>query len=323
MMKSKIKLRLFVVGSLTVLCALTIIVTLLFFTTPISRSLLDSDGYLRPQKIETLISAIKNGKYPPELTDSPDIARYLMDTLYDANFNQMIPPQLAQHLTLSSDLLLQLTIASKNYAEFSTILSSKIDRYDSHQQAANFVKLFSTGQKLSFLEDSIAANLLLFAVLDNSEIKLLSDESLSQIYVNAKKVKAPFGSLSSAILMSQWLNRSTVNFNRNIKKINVVMPLLNTSTDLVRLLNHRDQDVILGSINLIEKMTPKHAIPALRYTLLNSSDENVQIATLAAMAEYGTALRPHAKYLKGLLRRSSSQSVKKKVQTVLQTINGY
>jgi hypothetical protein len=80
--------------------------------------------------------------------------------------------------------------------------------------------------------------------------------------------------------------------------------------------------VVLKTAQLIKKITPDNAIHALKYHLIHSKNESVQLAVLDAIAEYGIETRPYASQLRAFLHVSKSDQVKQKIIIVLKQING-
>jgi hypothetical protein len=294
----------------------------LVFLKNINSDFFNEQDYLNNQTVESVIKDIQKGIYPATLKSSPDLFEYLVEEITTTDLELPIEEDRSQHLVLVSRLLLELTVASKRYKNLESIRSNQGRNKRLYELTEYLVKIVLKNDGLSKSADQIAANLLVTSVIDFPEHASMTDAKLMQVYSDSRKTPLRFNQLSAAIIIVLWLDRTSTSFDENINYIVELKKSVVTSGDLIRLMNHADDQVVLKTAQLIKKITPDNAIHALKYHLIHSKNESVQLAVLDAIAEYGIETRPYASQLRAFLHVSKSDQVKQKIIIVLKQING-
>jgi hypothetical protein len=291
------------------------------FIKEINSDFFNEHGYLNTEKVELLIKDVRKGVFPESLKSSPDLYDYLIDELVDADFDLTNNDEQADHLILSSKLLLELTIAANSYKNFSHIISDNEKKALLYELNDYLLKM-SSKANLSTINDQVAANLLIFTAIDSAQSSSLNDRKLQEIYSKNLNHQAGYNHVAAAIIVVMWLDRESSTFSQDVHYVVELKQSVRSAGDLIRLMNHDDDQVVLKTAKLIKKIVPDNAIHALRYSLIHSKDENVKLAVLDAITEYGIEARPYVNQLKSYLRLSKSDQVKQKIQTVLKQVSG-
>lgn len=291
------------------------------FIKEINNDFFNEQGYLNTETVELLIKDVRKGVFPESLKSSPDLYDYLIDELVDADFYLVNNGEHADHLVLSSELLLELTIAASSYKNLSNIISDNEKKILLYELNEYLLKMSSKAD-LSTTNDQIAANLLIFTAIDSAQSPSFNDTRLQEIYSSNLNHQAGYNRVAAAIIVVMWLDRGAPTFSQDVHYVVELKQSVRSAGDLIRLMNHDDDQVVLKTAKLIKKIVPDNAIHALRYSLIHSKDDDVKLAVLDAITEYGIEARPYINQLKSYLRLSKSDQVKQKIQIVLKQVSG-
>ena len=292
------------------------------FVKEISSDFFNENNYLNDEVVNLVIKDIRKGVFPEYLKLSPDLFEYLVDELVNADLELVSNEDQSEHLILTSELLLELTIASNRFKNLTAVRSNTGQNIHLYELNEYLLKISNEAAGLSEVDDQIAANLLMFSAIDSPQHPSFTDSKLQEIYSASLKRQVRFNQLPAAIIIVMWLDRDSVTFNENIDYMIELKQSVTSAGDLIRLMNHSEDQVVLKTTQLIKNIVPDNAIHALRYHLIHSNNVDIQLAVLDAIAEYGIEARSYVNQLKAFLRVSKSDQVKQKIQIVLKQVNG-
>lgn len=325
---------------LGIIVTIVISLSMAFMPKKIDVSFFDESGKLNVSVLSAVSADLEAGRINPLLVNSPDLIAYIFSEVETITING------SDEEVLDSEYLIELlmffndvnlaSFEKNNYPEFEYLLSTSEDNSAIKDLASLWVKHSQTASSLTKLEEQSIATAILYLTIRTDGYSPVSQELLLDYYHSAKAQNSEFRIFESSLLQSLWLSefKKIIEMDDDVQSVadkkhklistyRQINNTLNTSGDLIRLLNHENRDVVFGSAVLIRIMAPKNALHALRYHIVRSQDEEVKLILLDALAAYGNSARVYESQLKQLMRMSKSDAVKKKIQSVLKNMNGH
>lgn len=325
---------------LGIIVAIVIGLSMAFMPKKIDATFFDESGKLSVNVLSAVSADLEAGRINLLLVNSPDLIAYIFSEVETITINgsdeEVLDSEYLIELLMFFDDVNLASFEKNNYPEFEYLLSTSEDNSAIKDLASLWVKHSQTASSLTKLEEQSIATAILYLTIRTDDYSPVSQESLLDYYRSARAQNSEFRILESSLLQSLWLNefKEIIEMGDDVQSVadkkhklvstyRQINQALNTSGDLIRLLNHKNRDVVIGSAALIRTMAPKNALHALRYHIVRSQDEEVKLILLDALAAYGNSARVYESQLKQLMRMSKSDAVKKKIQLVLKNMNGH
>ncbi|PVZ66761.1 hypothetical protein [Pelagibaculum spongiae] len=282
---------------------------------------LNDEKYLRHDQVALLIQRLRSGEYRDDSLLTPLKIEVLVSQLFTEIDRAVQDKMLKEHLFLASQLLRETQLAAFKYRKLSSLKLSpeSLDKFILNYKL--WIKLSVKEGGLTELQRQMMLDFLMPLSLLSEDV-VLSDQNLQKIYKALEKQKLENSKMRAEVLKVLWLARQSPGFSRSQDYIYDLSDILETQGDLIRSINHHDTTVVILSLGLIKRLQPKNAIHGLRYHLIHSTNEQIKIAVLEAIGEYGVVARPYSSQLKSVLRLSKSDQIKNKIKAVLKQING-
>lgn len=322
------------------ICAVSVIVGVSsFLKSGIDTTLLDGNQF-DVSKIIDINKDLASGKENVALANSPDLPDFLFNQYKDINIEGTLEDSSSQnekefdYLVKTSQFLLELELGvydSNYYPAINQFFKSSSADYS--KASLLWLNQGHSSEALSQVEESILANSVQHLTIKNIQDPLIEYDHIVSLYKKEKKKRSAFRMFEFSLLKSIWLkaHRETLTSTQNgsisidnklIQDFKKIRSNLNTTGDLIRLLNTQDTTLLITSAKVIRDVVPDNALHALRYHIVRNSNSKVRIALLDAFSVYGNKARVYETQLKQIMRLTDDEAVKQKVQLVLKQING-
>lgn len=152
--------------------------------------------------------------------------------------------------------------------------------------------------------------------------------SIDELYFQAKDQRSAYRIAERGLLQAMWLRSVVPNFGSTgefTDSISLAFEAIKTEPDLIRLLSHENAIVALGAARTVSLLVPEHALPAIRYQLVKSSNRlslEQSFALLDALAAYGEQGRIAEPQLKKMIMLTRNDQLRNKIQHTLDHLYG-
>lgn len=306
----------------------------LFFSDNINSKFFNDSGKLDGEIVEDIKVDLRLQQKNKLLVTSPGMYEYLNKQLLNIGVQGSDEEVSDISYAISiSDFNLDLDLGLYGN-DFYPKLNEQYSSNNYNEFSLTWINHSRTVESLTELEERIVGNAILHLVVRGVKSELISIDKISKQYSLEKNKKSRFRYLEFSLLQSLWLlnHKDTLinysDFDNSYTSNILVSDFLKikenfkTSGDLIRLLNNNDPNIVISSAKLIKNIIPDNALHALRYHLIRSKSDRVKLVLLDAFSVYGNKARAYDSQLKQLMRLTDSDDVKKKIQLVLQKING-
>ncbi len=264
------------------------------------------------------------------LIDSPDLLNVLIQQTDSLNIDGQNNELNSQYLSLYSEVLFQVVLLSQRDARFQSLVTS-LDDDVFEQQVQLGLKQQQAQKRLTPVEEQVLANMLIANVLLKPQA--FTQEELVALY-HASHAKVSLSRVfEQGTLHALWFYKvSDTHMNEQKNFVSVdsgvldrfisIRKQLKTEQDVVRLLNHKDMQVVERAAQLCALLSPDNAIASIRYQLTNQQQETILFALLEALAVYGEHGRVAAPQLKQMIRLTMNDRLKTKIAETLDRLYG-
>lgn len=285
-----------------------------------------SDDGLSPQKIEQVITQLKDKKISYLISESPGLGDWLLHRLQEADINGQEEDKDKRFNEARLSLALQKMSTWQDppglyrdaYVKkgWPSKLQALCTTWVNHAKLANWT--------LTPVEDELLAQVLLATNLTKEpQPRCMSATELSKTYRHIAHKPVASQQLQAAILQLLWLDIAAQLTPENTHLLPAIAQTLYSSGDVIRLVGNQDKQVAIASVRLIAELVPSNAIHALRFHLIQSADDDLKIEILKAMQHYGVETRTYHAQLRQLLPLTQSVAVRQAITDVLNKTNGH
>lgn len=190
--------------------------------------------------------------------------------------------------------------------------------------------LSNKGNQSKTLEkEKVLASAVMFLALNQEQAELVEHEQTKPLvwsdwYQDEEARRSPHRVLEKALLHALWIEQSmSIEYVKNPEQVFInIKGLLDMQSDVVRLLKHENEQVVLVAAYLINELVIKNAVTSLRFQLTQKRSEDVLFALLDALSVYGEQAEEFEPQLRSMQRITDNSNLRQKIQQTINRLHG-
>ena len=262
--------------------------------------------------------------------DSPRLMSFISSEL--STSNSPSDGYIAQLIELA--LLFELNVKSGTFTDDSLIIEVGAPLVDQFQnQLMNHKNALVTNSAQGeyapgLAKQNLIANSAKFLAVHYEEEQLgRFHELLFDVYQTDKQRRSPHKALEKGLLEALWIsarrdNGEWIQQYLSISNENEEQLFLEKESDLFKLLDSNQTEVVINAARVIGSINPPHAATSLRYRLTKAKNQRVKFALLEAIGHFGEEVDVLEPQLKRMQQVTNDEDLRHKIKLTLDQLRG-